>query len=228
MPGDVRQNLSRHLELVERLPRGEPVFLLFPELSLTGYEPALADPCAVAENTPLLDGLEDLCRAREIKVAVGAPIQGNGRPYIGMLILGGPERQLYRKQHLHPDEEPFFEPGATELRIDLGDCVLQPAICYESVLPSHAQAAVEAGANVYAASVAKHQEGVEKALPHYRRIACEHRMTVLLSNCVGPCDNHVAGGCSCIIAPNGEVVRSLGPTETGLLVWEFPGTSAKD
>jgi predicted amidohydrolase len=88
-------------------------------------------------------------------------------------------RQTYSKQQLHSDEFPFFENGDGQVIIRAKDKNIAPAICYESLQPTQAENACKLGADVYLASVAKPDKGIEKALEYYPAVAKQYEMPVL-------------------------------------------------
>ena len=58
--GDVEANLEGHSRLIHAAAEGQARVLVFPELSLTGYELDLADDLAFSENDPRLTPLVEL------------------------------------------------------------------------------------------------------------------------------------------------------------------------
>ena len=42
LKGDIERNLDKHLKFINNALEKQPDLLMFPELSLTGYEPELA------------------------------------------------------------------------------------------------------------------------------------------------------------------------------------------
>jgi predicted amidohydrolase len=157
--------------------------IVFPELSLSGYEPKLANGLAIDHNDPRFSSLQELRDARDITIGAGMPIRGDKGTQIGMIVfIPARPRQLYCKQFLHSDELPYFVSGGHDLHLDFNEHRLAPAICYESLLPEHAEKAFKKGATLYVASVAKSAMGLEKAERHYPEIAREYSMPVLMSN----------------------------------------------
>lgn len=219
--GDVAANLSLHRAAIERGFALGAELILFPELSLTGYEPALAADLAMTPDDSRLDPLQSLADECGLTIAVGLPLKGESGVEIGQVwFQSGLPRETYSKMLLHADELPYFRCGTRQVLIRQSGHVLAPAICYESLQPAHAEAAAGAGANVYLASVAKSAGGVERASVHYPAIAREHGMAVLMANSVGPCDNFVAAGRSAIWSPRGEHVAQLDAEAQGVLVFD--------
>lgn len=55
--GDVEANLAMHLDFMQRAGELGATLVVFPELSLTGYEPALASVLAQPVGSHVLDPL---------------------------------------------------------------------------------------------------------------------------------------------------------------------------
>jgi predicted amidohydrolase len=127
-------------------------------------------------------------------------------------------RIVYSKQHLHADELPYFVAGNGQVTLHGVDQVVAPAICYESLLDAHCDAAVGLGATVYVASVAKSAKGIAKADAHYPAIAKRHSLHVLMANCVGPCDDFEAVGGSAVWNPRGKLLARLPAAGEGALL----------
>ena len=129
-------------------------------------------------------------------------------------------RQTYSKQHLHADETPNFENGDGQVIIKTNDKNIAPAICYESLQQTHSENAFKLGADVYLASVAKPTNGVEKAFDHYAKVAKQYAMSVLMTNCVGFCDNFLSVGKSAVWTKEGKLVGQLDDKTEGILLFD--------
>ena len=222
VPGEYEKNIAKHIEVIHMAAGQGGNLVVFPELSLTGYEPRLAKALAVHPSDSRLDEFQRLSDRYGILIAVGAPTQGSKGTEISMISFQpGRERTSYSKQHLHSDELPFFTPGTRKLVLRQAEVVLAPAICYESLQPWHAEEAAESGAQVYLASVAKSERGTASANRHYPIIAKKHSMTVVMANCLGPADDFVAAGCSAIWDSQGEMVCSADAVQEALVVYDI-------
>lgn len=216
--GDLEGNLLRHLAAAEQAAAHGARLVLFPELSLSGYEPRLAGRLALRADAPVLTPLQRLCDSRNIVVGVGLPIPSTAGPRIGQVFFRPALPPLVHiKQHLHPDELSFFAAGEGPTRLQLDGLCLAPAICYESVQPEHAAAAARAGAVAYLASVAKSARGMRDAHLHYAEVARRHAMTVVVANALGPCDDFVAVGRSAAWNAQGEPLGQLDGEHPALL-----------
>lgn len=219
VPGDLDANLQRHLALAGAAAARRADLVLFPELSLTGYEPRLAADLAGDGGDPRFAPLQVLADKTGMLIAAGLPLQAPSGIRIGMLLWqpGGPLLR-YAKQRLHADELPFFVPGDGQLILRAGGHAIAPAICYESLQAEHAGAAAALGADLYLASVAKPARNVVQAHAHYPQIARRHAMAVLMANSVGPCDDFIAAGGSAAWNAAGERLAQLDEHSEGLVL----------
>lgn len=215
--GDLDANLAGHLRLAEWAAAQGAEALVFPELSLTGYEPSLAGALAMTLDDPRLAPLQRLADERGVAMAVGLPTRGRDQPRIS-LALFHPRRSraLYSKRYLHHDETPFFEPGDGDVPRLASSIAL--AICFELSVAAHAPAALALGATVYAASVAKSRTGVEHASTRLSEIARAHGVITLMANAVGPAEGFDCAGASAAWARDGARLATLEPTRTGIVL----------
>ncbi|KAI2671508.1 carbon-nitrogen hydrolase family protein [Pseudomonas sp. TNT3] len=221
-PGDIEKNIARHLDVIHLAARQGANLLLFPELSVTGYEPRLAEALAVHPSDGRFDEFQVLSDRYGMLIAVGAPTKGLQGTEISMIAFQpGLERTAYSKQQLHADELPFFTPGTKGCVFEHANTVLAPAICYESLQLSHAEHAAGSGAQVYLASVAKSERGVKSAYSHYPIIAKKHSMTVLMANCIGAADDYIAAGQSAVWNSDGELVCRVDATQEALVAYDL-------
>src|SRR5438477_1218537 len=136
--GDVQANLDEHIRLARLAASEVAEVVVFPELSLTGYELALAKDVAFSEGDPCLSSLLDLAASNGTTLVVGAPVRLGSVLHIGAFILY-PDRTtgLYTKHHLGafppsaicdscdgtvpPSETSVFQPGDRSPLIRFGD-----------------------------------------------------------------------------------------------------------
>ncbi len=216
--GDVEQNIARHISFIERAAAFQAAAIFFPELSLTGYEPGLAQELATTADDKRFAILQKWSDQHLIIIAAGIPLLTSKGIQISMLIFKPQQPvQTYAKQILHTDEAPYFVSGDNQILIRVGSLKIAPAICYESLQPGHAEKAKLLGADLYVASVAKSPAAVTKAYGHYPQIAATYGMPVLMANSVGPSDNFISAGQSGVWSKNGALLGQLNDTQEGLL-----------
>jgi predicted amidohydrolase len=197
--GAVQRNIEQHKKLLALAITQRADVVVFPELSITGYEPALANQLATEQNDSQFDAFQQLADAHSLTIGIGAPTKSEAGTCISLIIFQPHKaRQTYSKEYLHPDEEAFFVSGQRFLGLIGPEANIALAICYELSVPEHLANAGKNGAGIYLASVAKSSEGVEKATERLSAIARQKSMLVLMANCLGPCDNFTGAGQSAI------------------------------
>ena len=84
--GDVGENIKRHKVLIKRAADKDVDILLFPELSLTGYELDLAEEEAMTFFDERLRPLLKLSVAHDMVIVAGAPVRIDNSIYIGAFV----------------------------------------------------------------------------------------------------------------------------------------------
>ncbi len=219
--GDLPANLAGHQRLMQ-LAAGQGVQLLvFPELSLTGYEPQLAAKLALAPDSPVLQPLRDLARELRITAVVGAPMRLDeaGPVSIGALVLGADgSLAVYSKQHLHPGEERYFVAGNGGAPWSCAEHTVALAVCADFCHAGHVQAAADAGAGIYAAGVLISEGGYAADSVLLQGYAREHGLLVLMANHGGPSGGWTCAGRSAAWGPGGELLAAVEGAGEALLV----------
>lgn len=219
--GNMLANIKMHKKLIALAISYKVDAIFFPELSLTGYEPELANELATNQDDSAFDDFQNISDKKNITIGLGMPIKGNAGIYISMIIFQPNEpRQTYSKQQLHADEFPFFINGDKQIVLTVNDKKIAPAICYESLQTDHAENANKLGAEIYVTSVAKSQSGIDKAMMYYPAVAKKFSMPVLMSNCVGDCDNFESVGKSSVWTKQGILVGQLEGKLEGILIFD--------
>ena len=224
--GDLDHNIEKHIQLIRLAASEDADIILFPELSLTGYEPKLAEQLATTIDDARFNVFQKSSDENSITIGAGMPMKNDRGTSIGMLIFQPHKpRALYSKQHLHSDELPYFVNGNEQIILNVKDHSIAPATCYESLLPEHAES-ISAKANVYFTSVAKSANGIAKAFKHYPSMAKKHSMIVMMANCVGPSDDFESVGNSAVWNSEGELIDKLGENEEGILIYDASSRKA--
>lgn len=217
--GDVQGNIVSHKKLIVGAVSKGANTIIFPELSLTGYEPELAQGLATSLGDSRFNDFQKLSDDNNITIGIGAPIK-NDKGICISIILFQPNkaRQTYSKKYLHPDEEEFFIAGQTFTGSPTHNPNVALAICYELSVPEHSHKAFKSGAEIYIASVAKSVNGVKNAVNTLSRIANKYSMTVLMSNCVGLSGGEECGGKTSIWNNQGTLLGQLDDVNEGILI----------
>lgn len=217
--GDIQKNIEIHKKWIIKAVSDKSDLIVFPELSLSSYEPELAEELAMNLEDTRLDIFQKLSDENDIGIGIGLPIRMERSMTISMIyFLPHQDRICYSKQFIHEDEKPYFVEGKEQIIISFRGKKIAPAICYESLLPGHYKKAVEMGADIYLASVAKPKKGVEKAYAHFPAIA---KTPILMVNNIGHCDNFMAYGQSAVWNKKGQLLINMNHQEEGLLTCEI-------
>src|SRR4030095_4220491 len=114
--------------------------VIFPELSITGYEPTLSETLATDPNANGFDDFQKISDEKNITMGIGAPTKnGNGVCISLLLFRANKPREIYSKRYLHQDEEPFFVRGQNSSVLINDKPRVAIAICYELSVPQHSE-----------------------------------------------------------------------------------------
>lgn len=219
--GNIKSNIENHKKWIDIAIFNKADLIIFPELSLTGYEPELAWNLATDPNDFRLEEFQRISDRNAITIGAGIPIKSDSGIFISMAFFQpNLSRVIYSKQILHSDELPYFIQGNGQVILNIKNTNIAPAICYESLQPQHSVKAIHLGAELYIASVAKSQNGVEKAYKYFPGIAKKNAMPVLMCNSVGYCDNFESAGQTSAWDENGVLIGQLNNKNEGVLIFD--------
>ncbi|MEI7768514.1 MAG: carbon-nitrogen hydrolase family protein [Chloroflexales bacterium] len=213
VPGDVARSVQDHVRLAAQAAKQGARLVLFPELSLTGYDRRLTPADALPPADPRLQPLQALADAREVVIIAGAPIPSPSGLHIGALCFA-PHRAVttYLKRYLHAGEEVTFTAGSGGDALRVAGQVVCVAICADITHAEHAQTAVTQGAGIYAASCFITPGGYATDAGLLVGYARKHRMAVLMANYGVPTGGWMAAGRSAIWSRKGDLL-ACGPAE---------------
>jgi predicted amidohydrolase len=181
--GDVAGNLLTHLNAVSRAATEGVDYLVFPELSLTGYEPELAGSLAFSASDKRLAPFIEAANKHDIFIGAGVPLTGSGLPKIGLVIFSPDGTiEIYEKIHLHPGEEKYFCAGRSHHFLHINGIKIANAVCADTNHPEHVEFCVAEKAEVYLAGVLFSEQGYridERQLASY---AQKHNILVAIAN----------------------------------------------
>src|SRR2546430_386874 len=102
--GDIQANIIRHKTFIDRAVAEAAELIVFPELSLTGYEPSMAKELATDQGDNRFDDFQATSDAQGIIIGVGVPTKKEKGIRISMLLFRPHKaRCAYSKSYLHPD-----------------------------------------------------------------------------------------------------------------------------
>lgn len=230
--GDVEANLRQHGALAQLAVTAGARLVLFPELSLTGYEVACAAALAFTAGDRRLDPLRAVARDAGITIVVGVPLHHDAQLHIAAVaLMPDGAAQVYTKQRLGafsesaacdgtvpPPEASAFAPGTLDPLIPAGAGTAAIAICADVGRPAHAQRAADRGATAYLASMFVIPSEYERDAATLASYATRHRMLVAMANHGAPTGGLAAAGRSAIWSPAGECLVALPGSGAGVAV----------
>lgn len=231
--GDVAANVAQHVRLARLAAFAGARVLVFPELSLSGYELGLAASLAFTENDGRLAPLLEEASANSLILIAGAPVRLAGRLHIGAFIVY-PERRIevHTKRHLGeafspevspdgvvpPAEHTVFQPGTSSPLVRFDGHTAAVGICAESLQRAAPREAAERGADTYLTGHFSIPQDVDLRLGAFRAYAARYRLAIGFATHGGPCAGLSGSGGSAIVSPSGEILVQLGPTGAGVAV----------
>ncbi|WP_380177648.1 carbon-nitrogen hydrolase family protein [Kalamiella sp. sgz302252] len=213
-PGNIAANIEHHLSFVRQAAEHQVDFLMFPELSLTGYELALASELAMPMNDARLDVFADAAAKYRMSIVTGLPLQdGESTRLAALTFLPDGTRLAYFKRNLVEAEKLFFEAGQSVPLFGYQHHYVAMAVCADISVEEFARDAASRGANLYATSVLLSENGYAKDCEYLARWAREFNIAVLMANHALPTGGYQSAGKSAIWDENGRQIAVGGSGE---------------
>lgn len=227
----LQANQRKILEMAREAARRGVELLVFPEMSLTGYNPATIGAPGFKDK---LEGALAKIAGYSARLGVGlvvgrAAFVGDKLFNAASVFLPDGSVHTYYKIHLTALEQEYFSPGDSPLAFTYKGLTAGIMICRDQNYPELAKSLRERGAGAllilsahyYPPPEARWKLDKNRALPIAR--AVENNCYVLLANAVGSHIGMVSLGNSLIADPNGVVVASAGEAMEGILTCDIGG-----
>ena len=95
--GDIPQNAQNHLKLLDFVAAPHADMVVFPELSITGYEPRLAGELAADKDDRRFDNFQKIADTRRMTIGIGVPTRNNAGIAISMVLFQPGRRRMQRR-----------------------------------------------------------------------------------------------------------------------------------
>ncbi|MFO0979648.1 MAG: carbon-nitrogen hydrolase family protein [Planctomycetaceae bacterium] len=223
---EIELNIETHVSAAQVAADHQVSVLIFPELSLTGYEPELAEALAIDVDDRRLDSLSQLALVHNMTIVAGAPVRsGTKRPWLSSIIFHpNGQRSCYAKMHLGSDEPTFFEPGTRPGIVEVSGVKIGIAICADSSKASHPAWYRASDCRVYAASVFLTEQWYAGDTPRLQSYAQQHEMLVVMANHGNSKGTLPSCGRSTLWLPNGHIGLTAEDTAPCLLIAQQTAT----
>lgn len=219
--GDIMLNLENHHKLVDMALPHEIDVMVFPELSVTGYEPELAESLKIEQDDDRFDFLQTLCDRFGLTLGIGAPVPVQHGCGIGMVVFQPRHvRNTYVKKYLHESETPYFLSHESFTGLVGPQKNIGLGICYEMTIDDHSDTLATKGAKYYINSSVKSQASLERSYQCMSQIAKKHRMKTFLSNSVGETGPYDSVGGSAVWDEDGSLLLSMDHHREGILIYD--------
>lgn len=219
--GSIKKNMHYHEMLVTSAASAGVNLIIFPELSLTGYEPELAEELALADDIGL-QPLQALSDKYNMTIIAGAPLKvKRGKPAIGACIISSNRHiSYYRKMYLHPGESDYFSAGEAECVFTEHPFNIGMAICADAGQQAHIEQTVKLGADVYLNSVLS-AGGYDKDASLLKSYAARYAMPTMMANYCGPSGGWEPVGKSAVWNAKGELIAQAPEDRVALVIMDI-------
>ena len=223
--GNIEENLKNHLKWIKEAVQNKADMVVFPELSVTGYEPDLAESLATNQDDTRLDEIQGLSDRNDITIGIGLPTKYENDTFVSMIIFQPHKKRItYSKQYLYPPEEPIFKAGKNPLVLNFETEIVSPAICYETSNKAHCEFAKRNNATIYVASVLSSVNGIDAELKKLSEISKNNNLITFMANYVGKSGGYECAGKSSVWNEKGELIGQLGDKEEGIIIFDTKST----
>lgn len=206
-PGEIKWNISRHLEFIHQAAEHHVNVLVFPELSLTGYELALSRELAMNMDDARLESFALAANQHQMTIVIGLPLRDGDHILIcALAFLPDGTRLAYGKRNLFGDENLFFQVGAGVPLFGYPRHNIALAVCADITVEEYARDAGQRGADLYATGILTSEKNYQQGCDYLARWSTDYKMAVLMANHALPTGGYQSAGKSAIWNDRGEQV----------------------
>ena len=217
--GNLDANIAEHVRLIVAAASAGAGLVVFPELSLTGYELDLAAELQMAVDDQRLGPVREAAREHDMHVLAGGPwASDRGKPYLGAFLLSADGSSCYAKIHVHETEQDYFLAGKDNCVVPIGCVPVGLAICADTGYETHAANNADLGAELYVASVMVTESGYRAHADKLALYAARHGMAVLAANYANASGGFDTAGKSAFWSPGGKLLAQAPSSGTALVV----------
>ncbi|WP_455815933.1 carbon-nitrogen hydrolase family protein [Pseudomonas cerasi] len=208
-PGDIVWNLHHHLEFIQQAASLSVDLLMFPELSLTGYELPLMAELALSLDDERLLPFANAAQLHQMGISIGLPLKADDNVRLSALtFLPDGTRLAYSKRNLFGQEKAIFTAGNTVPMFGYARHQVALAICADISVEDYARDASLRGADLYATSVLVSEQGYETDCNYLARWSRDYQMAIVMANHAWPTGGYQCAGKSAFWDPTGrQVIR---------------------
>ena len=212
---DIRTNVERHIDYIQRCAADGARIVVFPECSVTGYFPDTIEKLRSQELAKAEDSLCQAAKATAVYVIAGIPTRLPDKMFNSAIVITPEGNVLERYHKIHLAGEKWAASGDHMSVFPIDGTLCSIMICHDERYPELVRLPVLAGARiVFYISHESGLEAPEKIEPYRAQIvarAVENSVYVVHANT--PWDkerNEGSHGQSRIISPSGQIIEEAG------------------
>ena len=133
--GDPRENGEKITAFMKEAKGGGAELAIFPECSLTGYDPERSHELALEKDCRYIRDIEAAADELGIAVCFGFMEKAEDGLYICQEFYDAGNRTFYRKTHLATREEEYFKEGNEFPTAEYRHITIGMQLCWESHIP---------------------------------------------------------------------------------------------
>ncbi len=216
---DKEENLSRAEELIRKCSLDLVDLVLFPEMSFTGF--SMNVDITSEDNEYTLSRMAECAKHNHISIGFGWVKKGPVKCENHYSIVGVDGGVVCDYIKIHPfsfsGEDKFFVGGNYISLFEVDGFPFSCFICYDLRFPEVFRA-VSKKAHAVIVPACWPAKRAEHWLTLLRARAIENQYYILAINCVGVIGGIYYSGDSCVITPNGDVVKNLSGVEGSIVI----------
>lgn len=215
-------NIENHVKWIRLAGDYGVDLIVFPELSVTGYERELAREQAFTATDRRLNVFQELANKNNINIVIGLPLIERDDMYIASLVFSpNIPKVIYKKTYLHVGEDEFFCPGKAMTVLTINQYKIALSICYDIEVDQHIIDAKELESDMYVSSIFYSSPGMIGLIEKTQLYNHKYRIPILISNFSGCVYNSESGGGSMFVSD--ELNSHLSKDKEGLLICSYEG-----
>jgi predicted amidohydrolase len=234
--GRIEKNLERIQSFVFEAAAKGADMVCFPELSVTGY--VLKHPEKIYKTVgpeKIKDHLTNIARKAGVVLIAGLiEVSAGEKPFISQVVIG-PKGLigLYRKTHLSPAEQDFYQAGQKIETFSYGHTTFGLQLCYEAHFPEISTLTAIMGADIlfvpHASPRGNPMEKLESWLRHLTARAFDNGVFLVACNQVGRTGEGFSfPGVALVLGPDGRILGRYKGEEEKILFAELKNDMLQD
>ena len=212
-------NLEKHIDFIIKAASHHAKIIIFPEMSLTGYETKNAKKLSLKINDPYIQEIISTCKEYQISSMIGLPLMENNILYIATLLIHKSGKiDIYYKQNLHSEENDYFKPRNDIDNFTIENINISLSICYDIEFKNHIKKAYENKSKFYFSSIFYTENGIKDLKEKVKNYSTIYPMNYVVSNYVNEVWTEKAAGNSFFVNKNGTIIELDNKSENILFI----------